>query len=250
MKNNKRKPDGEKIFSIVASLAIAIALVAGIVSVIKTSTKDIKKKNYIDLNVAEIETETEKVTEKIIEKVTERVTEKPTEKSTEKENRETTAEFTSEEPTEETRAVATKVYNFTEESVLDWPVSGNVIIGYNMDKTVYFPTLDLYRCNPAVIVSAVAGEDVKASTDGVVNEIYFDGEAGNCVKLALGGGYEIIYGQLTDLAVGVGDEVAAGQVIGKIAEPTKYFTKEGYNLYMMLTKDGNPVDPLLYLNEE
>ena len=48
----KRKVDGEKIFSIVASLAIVAALVVGVISIVKT-TSNSKKQNYIDLNVAE-----------------------------------------------------------------------------------------------------------------------------------------------------------------------------------------------------
>ena len=53
MNKKRKKPDGEKIFSIVASLAIVIALVAGIISIVRSNTRQDKKKNYIDLNVAE-----------------------------------------------------------------------------------------------------------------------------------------------------------------------------------------------------
>ena len=52
MNKKRKKPDGEKIFSIVASLAIVIALVAGIISIVRSNTRQDKKKNYIDLNVA------------------------------------------------------------------------------------------------------------------------------------------------------------------------------------------------------
>ena len=41
--------------------------------------------------------------------------------------------------------------------------------------------------------------------------------------------------------------VSAGEIIGTIAEPTKYYTKEGSNLYFALSKDGQPLDPTLYL---
>ena len=43
--------------------------------------------------------------------------------------------------------------SFNGESILLWPVDGNVIMNYSMDKTVYFSTLDQYKYNPALIIS-------------------------------------------------------------------------------------------------
>ena len=40
--------------------------------------------------------------------------------------------------------------------------------------------------------------------------------------------------------------VVAGDVIGKVAEPTRYYTEEGANLYFKLTVDDKPVDPVAY----
>ena len=36
----------------------------------------------------------------------------------------------------------------------------------------------------------------------------------------------------------------AGHVVGFVAEPTKYYSVEGSNLYFALRKDGAPVDPV------
>ena len=57
-------------------------------------------------------------------------------------------------------------------------------------------------------------------------------------------GYELTYGQLTDLAVAEGDMVVTGDPIGKVAAPTMYYSVEGTNVYFKLTKDGVPVDPM------
>ena len=77
-----------------------------------------------------------------------------------------------EERTEEqpkTQADAqTSLLSFADNSKLMWPVSGNVILNYSMDKTVYFKTLDQYKYNPAVIFSAEVGDQVIAATTGVV----------------------------------------------------------------------------------
>ena len=44
-----------------------------------------------------------------------------------------------------------------------------------------------------------------------------------------------------------GDVLESGAVIGYVSEPTKYYSTEGSNVYFAMTKDGEPVDPVLYL---
>ena len=39
----------------------------------------------------------------------------------------------------------------------------------------------------------------------------------------------------------------AGAVLGYVSEPTKYYCEEGSNLYFEMKKNGEPVDPFLYL---
>lgn len=137
--------------------------------------------------------------------------------------------------------------NFSEESRLIWPVEGNVIMDYSMDKTIYFPTLDQYKCNPAVVIQGEAGTSVKAASNAIVKAVGTNEELGNYVTLDLGNAYEVTYGQLTDLAVNPGDYVETGAIIGNLAEPTKYYVVEGPNLYFQMTKDGVPVDPMDYV---
>ena len=35
--------------------------------------------------------------------------------------------------------------NFSEDTLMEWPVNGHVLIDYSMDQSVYFPTLDQYK---------------------------------------------------------------------------------------------------------
>ena len=46
-----------------------------------------------------------------------------------------------------------------------------------------------------------------------------------------------------------GDMIEAGQTIGYVGEPTKYYSTEGSNVYFELQKDGKPVNPKEYLPE-
>jgi murein DD-endopeptidase MepM/ murein hydrolase activator NlpD len=137
---------------------------------------------------------------------------------------------------------------FSEEDVLSWPVDGNVLIPFNMEQTVYFATLDQYKYNPAVIIAGEVGEEVWAATDGKVTSIKEDAQTGKTVTVDLGDGFEAIYGQLGELHVKEGDRIDEGVLIGYLAEPTKYYSVEGCNLYFQLLKDGEAVDPLHYLD--
>ena len=134
--------------------------------------------------------------------------------------------------------------DFSESDTLVWPIVGNVLVNYSMDKTVFFATLQQYKYNPAIIIAATQGEGITAVADGQVTTIYEDPEIGTAVIMNLGDGYELTYGQLTDLTVAEGDVVTTGEIIGKVAEPTKYYSVEGCNVYFKLTKDGQPVNPL------
>lgn len=134
--------------------------------------------------------------------------------------------------------------DFSESDTLVWPIVGNVLVNYSMDKTVFFATLQQYKYNPAIVIAATQGEGITAAADGQVTAIYEDPEIGTAVVMNLGDGYELTYGQLTDLTVAEGDVVTTGEIIGKVAEPTKYYSVEGCNVYFKLTKDGQPVNPL------
>lgn len=157
------------------------------------------------------------------------------------------AKLTEEEAEEAaSEAVAAQIQpelTFSEADSLVMPLAGSVLIDYSADKSVYFPTLEQYKCNPALVIGAAEGDSVKAAAAGVVNRIYDDPVTGKTVLMNLGNGYELTYGQLKDITVSEGAYVAEGEVFAQIAEPTRYYTVEGSNLYLKLTKDGVPMDP-------
>lgn len=137
--------------------------------------------------------------------------------------------------------------NFSEDTLMQWPVSGNILIDYSMDQTTYFSTLDQYRLSPAIAVQAVEGAPVTAAVAGKVFSIENDAKTGNTVTMELGNGYQAIYGQLKDITVAEGDTVKEGTVIGYINSPTKYYSTEGSNLYFAMKQNGEPIDPIMYL---
>lgn len=151
---------------------------------------------------------------------------------------------------EETKAVSAAVPQFSVNSTVSWPVNGTIVMDYSMDKTVYFPTLNVYKCNPAVLLRAKAGDPVKAACAGTVKECFTSVETGDTVTVSLGNGYEAVYGQLKDVCVKEGDKITGGETIATVADPTRYYKQEGTHVYFAMTKDGNPVDPADFTERE
>lgn len=155
------------------------------------------------------------------------------------------------ETEDDTPAISTAMQptlSFSDNDSLVWPVVGNILINYSMDKTIYFPTLDQYKYNPAIVIQANEGDMITAAAAGKVTSVFTDPQIGNAVTMDLGNGYEVTYGQLTGILVSEGSYVSMGDMIAQVAAPTKYYSVEGTNVYFKLTKDGEPVNPMTRLS--
>lgn len=139
--------------------------------------------------------------------------------------------------------VVDRVLHFSEANGLLKPVSGDTVIPYSMDRSTYFSTLDHYKYNDAVMIGAEEGSAVSACAEGRVVSIFENEEIGHAVTMDLGDGYMITYGQLDGINVTLDSYVDPGEVIASVAAPTKYYSREGSNLYLQLMKDGAPVNP-------
>lgn len=171
--------------------------------------------------------------------------------STEVKNEEESVKEPVEEPEESVSSTGekTQALFFSKTGNLLWPVEGHVILNYSMDQTVYFSTLDQYKYNPALIIGGEVGDEVISAARGIVTDVSETVETGMTVTVELGGGYEVIYGQLMEVTVSPGEYIEKGQAIGKLAEPSRYYSVEGCNLYFQLLKDGESENPIEYLEE-
>lgn len=139
--------------------------------------------------------------------------------------------------------VQDEVLHLNPDDGIMWPVKGEVLLDYSMDATILFPTLQQYKYNPSMVLSAKVNDKVYFVAKGKITSIVTNEETGCTVIQDIGDGYTAIYGQLKELNVKVGDMVESGQVVGFVSEPTKYYSVEGSNVYFQLQKDGTPVDP-------
>ena len=128
-----------------------------------------------------------------------------------------------------------------------WPVSGNVIRKYSMDSLVHYATLAQWKVSPAMLISAKEDEEVSSAADGIVTAIEETDETGITVTTSIGDGYNLVYAQLGDLTIEVGDSIEKGQIIGKISKPTRFNSVEGSSLYLQLTKGEDTLNPMLCL---
>ncbi len=134
-----------------------------------------------------------------------------------------------------------------EQPVFAAPLEGEmkVVLGYSTDHAIYDPTLEQYRTNASVSLSAKQGTEVKAAADGVVKEVKKDAQAGNLVRIAHGEDWLTTYGQLADaVAVKEGESVKQGQRIGTVAVPTKYGVALGEHLIFAMEQNGEPQNPM------
>ncbi len=137
---------------------------------------------------------------------------------------------------------------FDDSKEMTWPVSGQIVMNYSADTAIYDKTLDLYRTNNSICISAPEGTEVLASADGIVEKIFIDNEKGNSVVINHGNGWVSTYSQLTEaLNVSVGQVVDMCEEIGQVALPSNYSVLLGPHLDFTITKDDLTSDPLLVL---
>ena len=240
-----------------AAVGIVICFVAVIAMVGAYTFNDYQKQ--IDEQVAKAEKQAEELTKETEETTTDDIVLPEAEEETQGTEEQTaeeelpmeddTQQEENESSAEESAASGDNTSGvwFSEDSILTWPASGAVIMSYSMDQTVFFQTLEQYKYNPAMIIGGEVGETIGASAAGIVTNIEETAQTGTTVTLDMGNGYSAVYGQLSDVPVAVGDYVGAGESLGTLSEPTKYYSVEGPNLYFEVLKDGEPVDPMNFM---
>ncbi len=147
---------------------------------------------------------------------------------------------------EEYEAVA----SISNEFILNWPVAGDIVMDFSDDALIYDVTLDQYRTNDSVSISAQKGDIVSASSAGVVKEVNESAEDGWYVVIDHENGWETTYGQLQEeLAVEEGERVVAGEMVGYVAEPSIYGSLLGEHVEFKVTLNDYAIDPKTAVGE-
>lgn len=145
------------------------------------------------------------------------------------------------------RAVSSTVTDVEDIPHLITPVKGEVKVEFSGDQLVFNDIVSDWRTHDGVDFTANVNDDVLASGDGVIEDVYSD-SLGDCILIDHQNGYKTLYANLADVGdKKAGDEVKKGDVIGKIGETALAdFTKEPH-LHFEVLADGKNVNPLEYI---
>jgi septal ring factor EnvC (AmiA/AmiB activator) len=126
---------------------------------------------------------------------------------------------------------------------LDWPVQGNVVGRFGIESNPRFPNVKIP--NNGIDIAAPVGSSVRAVAKGRVDYRNDDfGSYGPVVILNHGDGYYTLYAHLSDIGVAVGQEVQAGQVIGRSGETGSL---KGPILHFEVRRGGSALNPESWL---
>lgn len=136
-------------------------------------------------------------------------------------------------------------------SVFTWPVKGEVLRSWSVEKLNYDRTMGDWRTHDGVDIAAAAGTQVMAPAGGTVSDLYQDDLMGTTVVILHADGVMSTCSNLAQVpTVEIGDTVRTGDVIGSVGTSAIAESEEVSHLHLSMTRNGVSVDPLEYLPEK
>jgi septal ring factor EnvC (AmiA/AmiB activator) len=128
------------------------------------------------------------------------------------------------------------------EGKLPWPVRGELVGRYGNEKHPKFGTVTF---NSGIDIAAPLGTDVHSVAKGRVDHVSEDyGSYGEMLILNHGDGYYTLYAHLSAATVSRGQDVAAGQVIGRVGDTGSL---KGSILHFEVRKGRSALNPIAWL---
>ena len=128
------------------------------------------------------------------------------------------------------------------------PLTGETVAAFSVDALAYNETLGDWRTHDGVDIAADVGTPVLAACSGTVTSVEEDDLLGTLVRITHDGGYESTYANLPSIpAVGEGQYVSAGQIIGSVGTTSLIEASGAPHLHFAVTKDGVSIDPKEFL---
>lgn len=128
------------------------------------------------------------------------------------------------------------------------PVKGEIAKHFGKDKLIYSDTLKEWTTHLGIDIKADKTTVVKASADGTVKSIKNDPRYGLTIVVEHTKGFVSVYSNLlTAEFVVEGESVKAGQTLGTVGNTATFEILDDSHLHFEILKDGNAVDPEMYL---
>ena len=152
------------------------------------------------------------------------------------------------ENTQKEAPVQEQIIETKKEITFTKPAEGEIICEYAKDNLIYSETLKEWITHTAIDIKADKTSVIKSSADGIVKSIVNDPRYGLTVVIQHEDGYETVYSNLlTAEFIVLGEEVTQGQTIGTVGNTAAFESNMDYHLHFELLKDGEYVDPTIYL---
>lgn len=122
-----------------------------------------------------------------------------------------------------------------------WPVSGPITSPFGMRM---HPVYGRPILHAGIDIAANTGTTIAAAAEGRVIVAGYQGDCGKMVAIAHSGGLSTIYCHMSQIFVGVGQDVQRGQAIGAVGMTGD---ATGPHVHFQVMQDGHPVDPMSFL---
>ena len=131
------------------------------------------------------------------------------------------------------------------------PLDGTTVTVFSMTELLYDTTMADWRTHDGIDVQAEEGAAVKTAAGGTVQSVTDDELMGTTVVIQHDGGYATQYSSLqADVPVQQGQQVAAGEVIGRVGATSAAESQMGPHLHFSVSRDGAVIDPRDYVGSE
>ena len=140
---------------------------------------------------------------------------------------------------------------FTARAPRALPLEGEVVWDYSDGELVKSETLNVWQTHNGVDIAGEQGAEVKAAGEGAVLNIWEDALWGICLSIDHGDGYVSSYfGLDISVPVTIGQEVACGDVIGKVGNTADCECVLPSHIHFEVKKDGGYIDPMTFAEAE
>ena len=131
------------------------------------------------------------------------------------------------------------------------PLAGTTVTVFSMTELLYDTTMADWRTHDGIDVQAEEGAAVKTAAGGTVQSVTDDELMGTTVVIDHEGGYSTRYSSLQkDVPVTAGQQVVAGEVIGRVGTTSAAESQMGPHLHFSVSRDGAVIDPRDYVGSE
>ncbi|MBQ6974765.1 MAG: M23 family metallopeptidase [Oscillospiraceae bacterium] len=128
------------------------------------------------------------------------------------------------------------------------PLDGTTVTVFSMTELMYDDTMADWRTHNGLDIQAGEGDAVKTAAAGTVASVLNDEMMGTTVTIDHVGGFTTIYASLQkDPPVTAGQQVAAGDIIGRVGSTASAESSMGPHLHFSVYKDGELIDPSEYV---